>query len=100
MGSFNQSMGSFHPLMGSKTDLMMLDDGPVFYLAISALAIFTVLGCCQKYRLSHSQPQLALPGPKPLPVFGNMLSLDAARPWLTFSDWKSTYGWYFVVGVY
>ncbi|KAG1758154.1 cytochrome P450 [Suillus occidentalis] len=70
----------------------MLDDGPVFYLAISALAIFTVLGCCQKYRLSHSQPQLALPGPKPLPVFGNMLSLDAARPWLTFSDWRSTYG--------
>lgn len=100
MGSFNHSMGGLNHLMGSKTDPMMLDDGPVFYLAISALAIFTVLGCCQKYRLSHSQPQLTLPGPKPLPVLGNMLSLDTARPWLTFSDWRSTYGWYFVVGVY
>lgn len=85
-------MGGLNHLMGSKTDPMMLDDGPVFYLAISALAIFTVLGCCQKYRLSHSQPQLTLPGPKPLPVLGNMLSLDTARPWLTFSDWRSTYG--------
>ncbi|KAG1842640.1 cytochrome P450 [Suillus subalutaceus] len=33
--------------------------------------------------------RLVLP---PLPIVGNVLSLDAARPWLTFNAWRSTYG--------
>jgi hypothetical protein len=87
--------------MDSKTHLIMLDNGPVSYLAISALAILAVLGCCQKYRLSHShsRPQLVPPGPTPLPVLGNMLSIDTSRPWLTFTDWRSTYGLHILVGV-
>ncbi|KAG1865798.1 cytochrome P450 [Suillus subalutaceus] len=68
----------------------MLNDGPGVYLAISALVV-AVLSYCRKYRLDHSRPPLP-PGPTPLPVLGNILSLDSARPWLTFNAWRSTHG--------
>ncbi|KAG1842639.1 cytochrome P450 [Suillus subalutaceus] len=68
----------------------MFDDGPGLYLATSALAL-TFLSYCRKYWLNRLCPPLP-PGPTPLPIVGNVLSLDAARPWLTFNAWKSTYG--------
>ncbi|KAG1880062.1 cytochrome P450 [Suillus subluteus] len=68
----------------------MLDDGPRLYLATSALAL-AIFSCYRNYWNKQSGPPLP-PGPRPLPIVGNVLSLDAAQPWLTFNAWKSTYG--------
>jgi hypothetical protein len=69
----------------------MFDDGPGVYLATSALAL-AFLSYCRKYWLNRSLPPLP-PGPTPFPMVGNVFNLDAARPWLTFNAWRSTYGW-------
>ncbi|KAG2127548.1 cytochrome P450 [Suillus bovinus] len=32
------------------------------------------------------------PGPVPLPLLGNILSVDALEPWLTYTEWRAAYG--------
>lgn len=68
----------------------MFDDGSRLYLATSALSL-AFISCCRKYWLNRSHPPLP-PGPTPLPVVGNILSLDVDRPWVTFNSWRSKYG--------
>ncbi|KAG2350437.1 hypothetical protein BDR05DRAFT_993839 [Suillus weaverae] len=65
----------------------MLDDEPELYLVISTLVVAVNQAIVEN--LTH--PPLS-PNSIPLPVLRNVLSLDPARPWLTFNAWRSTYG--------
>lgn len=40
-----------------------------------------------------SKPSLPLPpGPKPLPLLGNLFDIPLEKAWLTFDQWIQTYG--------
>ncbi|KAI9570705.1 cytochrome P450 [Boletus coccyginus] len=32
------------------------------------------------------------PGPRPLPILGNILSVDRKKPWKTYTEWRAIYG--------
>ncbi|KAI6035508.1 cytochrome P450 [Pisolithus orientalis] len=42
--------------------------------------------------VSKKKPAPFPPGPKPLPLLGNILDMPSVKPWLTFSDWASKFG--------
>lgn len=56
-------------------------------LTVSAIALFTSYA---KRKLLR--PLNFPPGPKSLPFFGSVFDINASEPWLTFTQWASTYG--------
>ncbi|KAG1849813.1 cytochrome P450 [Suillus tomentosus] len=46
--------------------------------------------------LSFEQTEQTSSGPVPLPLLGNVLSLNTKEPWLTYTEWSAAYGDVFV----
>ncbi|KAG2069904.1 cytochrome P450 [Suillus decipiens] len=57
-------------------------------IPLSFVAV-TVLGRFIKKRQNNTPLP---PGPVPLPLLGNVLSIDALEPWLTYTQWRAAYG--------
>jgi hypothetical protein len=56
-------------------------------LSLAALALFILTRF-----FSARQPAPLPPGPKGLPVLGNILDMPSEQEWLTFAKWGETWG--------
>ena len=54
--------------------------------------LFATLAClCVYLYIFHNSRLSSPPGPKPLPLLGNILSIPSRRPWETYAAWAREY---------
>ncbi|KAG2069074.1 cytochrome P450 [Suillus decipiens] len=56
---------------------------PISFVVVNALRRFI-----KNKQSKHSLP----PGPVPIPLLGNILSINTKEPWLTYTEWQAVYG--------
>ncbi|OJA21654.1 hypothetical protein AZE42_09325 [Rhizopogon vesiculosus] len=61
-------------------------------LMVYVPAILCLFLLIHQVRRKHTSNLSLPPGPKGLPVLGNLLDLDGRQPWITFTQWASTHG--------
>ena len=65
----------------------------VLFKVVDIIAILFGLALFQRVLNMKKKPVAPFPpGPKGLPIIGNLLDMPADREWLTFAKWNELYG--------
>ena len=65
----------------------------ILYSALVALLAFVALRAWKPGSSTRRRGLRSLPGPKRLLFIGNLLDINIAAPWLTYTEWGKRYGW-------
>ncbi|KAG2368707.1 cytochrome P450 [Suillus spraguei] len=72
-------------------NMYLLVDRPPGILTALSLSLVVIIALRRFIENRRKKPCL-LPGPVPLPLLGNVLSINTKQPWLTYTKWHATYG--------
>ncbi|KAF8123450.1 cytochrome P450 [Boletus edulis] len=68
-----------------------------YLVAVGVLVVSTLTLLKRRRQTVHGFR--LLPGPVPLPFIGNLFSIDAKKPWMTYAEWATRYGDIFMIRV-
>ncbi|KAG1766108.1 cytochrome P450 [Suillus placidus] len=66
-------------------------EGRLAILAIFPISVVVVTALGRYIKNRQTKPPLP-PGPVPIPLLGNILSINTKEPWLTYTQWHAVYG--------
>jgi hypothetical protein len=66
-------------------------DGRIAILVILPASL-VVIKAFTRFVGSRQRKPCLPPGPVPLPLLGNVLSIDTKEPWLAYTKWGTAYG--------